>query len=271
MSCTGKPGLLRGKVLSEVTVGGLIPVTRSFIYYVPESLDPNKGVPLIISPHGFGMTAEDMFTLTGFREVADREGLVAIFPDGSPVAPWNVGTGASGIGANVNNILADDQGFFDAIIAFASADQCVDAKHMFVSGFSMGGYLSNEVDCLRSDIAGVGAHSAGSHDLSQCPGSIKPVILFHGDADLVIGYKDNGELARDRWVTRNGCTQVAEARPVKGGTCEYYRGCPAHAQVALCRFDGMAHLWAGGSGLHGDPSRESAADLAWSFWRQYAW
>jgi polyhydroxybutyrate depolymerase len=248
-------------------------VTRTFIYYAPPDLDPNEPAAIVISPHGFAMTSEQMYVMTGFKELADRERFVAIFPEGNAGSPWNVGAGVSGAGALVDNLLADDQSFIDAILVYAMADQCIDARHVFVSGFSMGGYFSNENGCVRSDIAGIGPHSGGSHDLSACTGSIKPVIIFHGDVDGLITYQENGVLTRDRWVARNGCRPEVDARPVKGGTCEDHRGCPPHGQVTLCHFDKMDHLWAGGTGdaVHGDPTRESAAALAWSFWRQHAW
>lgn len=268
-SCEGKPGILRGKVQASVSVGG---VTRTFIYYAPEGIHPNTPVPLVLSPHGFGMTAENEYTLTRFKELADVEGFVAIFPDGSAGAPWNVGAGVSGVGTLVNNPSSNDQGFVDAMIDYAKADQCIDEKHVFLSGFSMGGYFSNEVGCVRSDIAGIGPHSGGSHDLASCTGSIKPVILFHGARDPLITYKDNGLLARDRWVARNGCSNEADSMAVKGGHCDYHRGCPAHSQVVFCHFDQMVHAWAGGAGtINSDPTVESASALAWKFWREYAW
>jgi predicted esterase len=202
-SCSGKPGAHRGKVQASVDVGG---TKRTFIYYAPQGLDANKAVPLIISPHGFTMSGEDMYTMTGFKELADREGIVAIFPDGNAGSPWNVGQDVSGWGIAVANPSSNDQGFVDAMIEYAKADQCIDTKHMFLSGFSMGGYFSNEVGCLRDDMASVGPHSGGSHDLAQCKGSIKPVIIFHGIADWLIYYNDNAPITRDRWVKRNGCS-----------------------------------------------------------------
>jgi polyhydroxybutyrate depolymerase len=267
--CTAKPGKLQGKVRASVQVGGL---TRTFIYYAPAHLDPNRPVPVVLLFHGNTVSAEDMFTLTGFKEIADREGFLAIFPNGSGSKPWNVGLNVSGIGPQFNNTTADDQGFIDAILAFAEADQCLDKRHLFVSGLSMGAYLSNESGCLRSDLAGLGPHSGGSHDLSLCPGTRKPVILFHGEADLVVTYERNGVASRDRWVARNGCAEEVERRAVKGGTCDYNKRCPDHAQVALCHFDHMGHDWAGGKGTESvDASKESASELAWAFWKEYAW
>jgi poly(3-hydroxybutyrate) depolymerase len=267
-TCKGKPGALRGKIQASVEVDRAM---RTFVYYAPASLDANKPAPVVLLPHGYSMTGESAYTQSGFNEIADREKLVVIFPNGSGSHPWNAGPDISGFGSQFNNLAANDQGFIDAILEFAEADQCLDKRHIFIAGFSMGGYLSNETGCLRDDIAGLGPHSAGSHDLSQCPGTRKPVIIFHGGADYIIAYED-GVLTRDRWVARNGCRKDVDSRSVKGGTCDYNRGCPEHAQVALCHFDSMEHAWAGGRGiLFADPTRESASELAWAFWKEFAW
>jgi poly(3-hydroxybutyrate) depolymerase len=58
---------------------------------------------------------------------------------------------------------------------------------------------------------------------------------------------------------------------VRGGQCEYSKGCPADGQVVLCLFDGMDHGWAGGQGSFGFPEYESAAELGWKFFEDYAW
>lgn len=266
-SCTGKPGAKKGKVEAMVMAGGL---ARTFIYYAPPNLDPNKPAPLVISPHGFTMAGEDMFTLTGYKELADSEGFVAIFPDGGGVTPWNVGEGINGVGVAVG-ATHDDQSFVDALIKYVEDDRCLDKEHIFVSGFSMGGYFSNEVACLRSDIAGVAPHSGGSHDLTNCKGSLKPVMILHGDLDWLIIY-DNGIETRDRWVKRNGCSMEADTVEVMMGKCEYYKNCKPGAQVAMCTFAGLGHAWAGGNPhLFSSQGYADSSKLAWEFWRKYAW
>lgn len=266
--CTGKPGKKRGRSNERVSTGFL--ESRTFVYYAPPGLDPNTPAPLVIVPHGFTMSGDEMYRMTGYQQLADRENFVAIFPDGGGIFPWNVGRGVNGWGGGV---AADhnDQAFVDEMIKFVEADQCLDRAHMFISGFSMGGYFSNEVGCLRSDIAAIGPHSGGSHDLSRCPGKVKPAIIFHGDADWLI-YYPNGLETRDRWVKRNGCSTSFDKVKVKNGTCEYYKNCVPGGQVALCHFDGLGHAWAGGSGgLFGDPNYENAAELGWAFFKKYAW
>jgi polyhydroxybutyrate depolymerase len=283
-TCSGKPGAKRGKSNQTLMAGG---ARRSFIYYAPRGLDPNTPVPLLIVPHGTNMSGQGMFDITQYAAIADREKFVAIFPDGidgpGSFAPWNVGSGVCGLGAFVVG-AGNDQAFVDAMIAFAEQDQCIDSRHIFMTGFSMGGYFSHETACVSSKIAAIAPHSGGTHDLSRCPAKPKPAILFHFTSDSLIGY-ECGSAARDQLVKRNGCSASGpELVPVKGGKCEYYKGCSA-GQVALCSFDPPAsaddglpsgHGWSGGSKAGAESfgaisTTESASELGWAFFKKHAW
>lgn len=271
LACTGKTGKLRGKSSQSVTAAG---VSRTFVQYVPEDLQPNEPAPIVIIPHGWTMSGEQMYSITQYHTIADREGFVVLYPDGQPlsIGPWNVGEEACPSNLMLLPTAAgDDQAFVDAMVDFVEAEQCVDRHHIFMTGFSMGGYFSNETGCLRSEIAAIGPHSGGSHELTACASRRKPVILFHGAADGLIP-ATCGEEARDRWAALNGCGQTTENRQVKNGHCEYSQGCPADGQVVLCLFDGMDHGWAGGAeGAYSFPDYESASELGWSFFKTYAW
>ena len=277
-TCTGKAGAKRGKSTESVMAGGQ---KRSFVYYAPQTLKANAPVPLVIVPHGYTQSGAEMFAITKYPELADREGFVVMFPDGAPgsVGPWDVGSGVCGNGSFVPG-SGDDQELIDRMIAFADADQCIDHDHIFMTGWSMGGYLSNHSGCLRDDLRAIGPHSGGTHDLRACKGKKKPVILFHFDPDGLIDY-DCGVKARDAWIERNGCQATApEVKQVKGGKCEYYKGC-REAQVAFCTFqipdnhlaDFLAgHAWSGGTvHAYSIAETESAAELGWSFFKTYAW
>jgi poly(3-hydroxybutyrate) depolymerase len=285
MACTGKPGKLRGKSSQMLTIGG---TARSFVYYAPQSLDANKAVPLVIVPHGFLLSGEAMVEITRYTDLADKEGFAVAFPDGQDTT-WNFG--GSDCGSSILGVLpesaADDQAFMDGIIKFTEADQCVDHAHMFMTGFSMGGYFTNQNGCLRDDLAAVAPHSGGSHDLSTCAVKHKPIMIMHFNPDGLIPYMC-GQQARDRWVKQNGCEMASpEVRMVKGGKCEYYKGCMPKGQVAFCTFDvpkeAMSdtfpgHAWSGGSkdGTHNGaefaiPQTESATTLGWNFFKEFAW
>lgn len=269
-SCTSKRGGLRGKSSQSLTAGGL---PRTFVHYAPATLQPNQPAPVVIVAHGWLQSGQAMYDLAQYQEVADREGFVLMYPDGEPasVGPWNVGEGACPSTLLVlPTATGDDQAFLDAMIDFAESDQCIDRQHVFVTGFSMGGYFTNETGCLRSNIAGIAPHSGGSHELTACPVARKPVILFHGDKDGLIPVAC-GKEARDRWASHNGCRSEVERVDVTGGHCEYSKACPLGGQVALCLFDGMAHGWAGGQGNYGFLEYESASELGWAFFKKYAW
>jgi polyhydroxybutyrate depolymerase len=282
MACSGKPGALRGRSDQTLMADG---VARTFVHYAPSTLDKDKPAPIVIVPHGYTMSGQQMFDITQYSALADKEGFVAVFPDGiGAPGPWNVGEGVCGAGAFVT-ATTDDQAFVTALIDFVEKDQCVDRAHVYMTGFSMGGYFSNETGCQRSEIRAVGPHSGGTHDLGACPQMRKPVIIFHFADDALIEY-GCGTDARDKWVARNGCMMAApEIVQVEGGSCEYYKGCPADGQVALCTFQVPAagggesivgHAWSGGS-QSGEgagfaiPATASATELGWAFFKKYAW
>jgi polyhydroxybutyrate depolymerase len=269
-ACNAKPGALRGKSAQSLRVGQL---ERSFIYYAPERLDPNEAVPLLIVAHGFSVSSDELFAITRFDALAEREGLVLVFPNGQAAAPWNVGQGTCGSRfGSIPNGPGDDQAFLDAILDFVELDRALDREHVFVTGFASGGYFANETGCARPDVRAISSHSGGSHALDDCVSQRKPAVLFHGLRDDVVPV-ECGIQTRQRWAERNGCSAEQDVREVLGGRCEYSRGCLPEGQVALCLFDQLGAGWAGGEGQAGISSTDfaSAAELTWEFFRQYAW
>jgi poly(3-hydroxybutyrate) depolymerase len=173
------------------------------------------------------MSGQDMCNITQYATLAESEGIALVFPDGegggsSLTSPWNVansGQTVSGNGAFVN-ATGDDFGFMDEMKTTVSQFQCLDAKHTFATGFSMGGYFSHHIGCYRSDIKAVGPASGGTiNNLSVCTTGHVPAIIFHGTADGLIspscddphapaagaatetGYTASATL----WAKKNGC------------------------------------------------------------------
>jgi len=76
------------------------------------------------------------------------------------------------------------------------------------------------------------------------------------------------------WAARNGCASTFTTTTVSDGECDYYEGCPADGQVAVCVLHGMGHCWAGGAadgGIFSCPAFASATQLQWAFYKMYAW
>jgi polyhydroxybutyrate depolymerase len=276
----------RGKTNRELTIDGK---KRTYIVYLPSGDDPQTPVPLVYVHHGYTMSGQNMFDLTEYAALADSEHIAVAFPDGqagptSTGAPWNVGTNVCPSYAGAPPVASgDDFELLDEMKADIAQDQCIDDKHIFVTGFSMGGYFSHHAGCMRDDIAAVAPHSGGTHPLDDCVTQKKPIIIFHGSADPVIpaGCNDPGATsvqnvvpAATAWATRNGCDLTTQTIAVENGTCRVYNNCPKGGQVELCTFTAMGHCWAGGptgAGIYNCPTYADATALEWQFFKQYAW
>lgn len=277
----------RGLTSRSLTAAGL---KRTYLVYLPSPLDASKPVPFVFVHHGLTMSGQAMFEITQFTALADTEGFGVAFPDGqsgpnSIDAPWNVGAGTcpGSLGATVS-APGDDFAFLDAMEADVSQDQCLDPAHVFVTGFSMGGFFAHQAACMRPDIRAVAPHSGGTHDLSSCVTGHKPIIIFHGDSDPIIpdGCDVPGATntpagftaSAAAWAARNGCAATFKTTTVAAGQCDYYDGCPADGQVAMCVLHGMGHCWAGGAadgGIFSCAAFASATELQWAFYKMYAW
>jgi polyhydroxybutyrate depolymerase len=259
---------------------------RTYLVYLPPSSGPETPLPLVFVHHGYTMSGSIMFEVTEYTALADAEGIAVVFPDGqggpdSAEAPWNVGTDVCPSSAGWTPIATgDDFAFLDAMTADVAADQCVDARHVFITGFSMGGYFSHHAGCMRPGVRGIAPHSGGAHDLAGCANARMPVIIFHGSADAVIPASCSDPSAPSisgftpaatAWAQHNGCALTTTSTAVAGGTCKRYTGCPADGQVELCTFNAMGHCWAGGPGVWGCPTYAEATRLEWQFWKQFAW
>jgi polyhydroxybutyrate depolymerase len=244
---------------------------RTFQFYIPESLNSSQKVPLVFVHHGFTMSGEDMKTLTSWTEIADEEGIVVVFPDGGGFAPWNVGEKTvCSAGEVVNDTTQDDFGFVENMIENIDQAVCVDRTKVFVTGFSMGGYFTNNIACHRPNLVrAVAPHSGGMEIDAECADP-RPVLIIHGIADPLIDYDECALLARDQWAEFNGCSTEVDTEEIKGGFCERNRDCPVDAQVEICSFEGMGHGWAGAdNALYGGGSEyEDAARLIWRFFQE---
>jgi polyhydroxybutyrate depolymerase len=298
----GTRSAMRGKTARTLMVDG---TSRSYVAYLPSSLDATKPIPFVFVFHGAEMNGQEMFDITQYSTFADSDGIAVAFLDGqytssisgaTTLDPWNVsddGALVCGTGDLANNGTAKvDFDFMDAVEADLSQDQCLDAKRVFATGFSMGGYFAHHVGCDRTDVRAIAPGSGGTiANLSACKTGHVPAIIFHGLADPLIqpGCDDPNSAAQSGympsavlWAQKNGCKTTYTKMDVPGtvsgkdGQCYVFDGCPSDGQVELCTFTGMQHCWAGG-GTSGDaqmyscPGYMSATKLEWDFFKAHAW
>jgi polyhydroxybutyrate depolymerase len=70
-----------GTRLFQVTVKG---VQRNYLAHIPASCRREKKWPVVVMFHGGGGTAGAAMRETGWNEKADKEGFLAVFPEGTP-------------------------------------------------------------------------------------------------------------------------------------------------------------------------------------------
>jgi polyhydroxybutyrate depolymerase len=151
----------------KLTVGKL---ERRFVIHVPPQYDGNKAVPIVLMLHGAGGNSENVQTQTGWDDKADEVGFLAVFGNAMPPFPnlpenlvtnpqfWNDGSGRGAIAKRD----VDDVGYIKAMLDYVKGKFNVDAKRIFVTGFSSGASMTWRVGAELSDevaaIAPVSGH-----------------------------------------------------------------------------------------------------------------
>lgn len=256
-------------------------LNRTFRLYVPNSYNPNEAAPLVINLHGYGSSSVEQEVYGDFRPVADTAGFLVVHPNGTPdnfnIMHWNT-FGTSNV---------DDVGFLSALIDTLSTVYNIDAKRVFSTGMSNGGFMSFSLACLLSDRIAAIASVTGSMTLAQLnncvPGRPVPVLQVHGTADGTVPYEGNPlfvpvQTVLDFWVGHNNCattpviTEVPDIDPNDGCTAEQYlypygdNGSVVEHYKVL----GGGHSWPGAPiNINVTNMDFSASEEIWRFFSQY--
>jgi polyhydroxybutyrate depolymerase len=245
-----------------------------------------------MSFHGFLSNPESHALITGWHGLAEREGVLVAYPEGTSFPQrWNAGTtwGAS----EVNDVR-----FFRDLIDDISTVAAVDGSRIYVNGFSNGGGMTVHIACEAAErVAAIGTVAAAVVDMQDCaPSRPVPVLAFHGTADPVVSY-EGGEMsglllpwgakltwaptyfvgAEDWvaiWAEGNGCDPVPEAIPPQGDVWGVrYTQCDQDADVILYTIEDGGHTWPGGwpIPLVGKTSTDiDATAEMWRFFQAYS-
>lgn len=250
--------LSSGREDGTISIGG---ASRSYIRYVPNGYTGDTPVPLLIDFHPLLSTSTYQYTNSGYRQKADEEGFVVVYPQGIDNA-WNIGPCCT------RERSVDDLGFALALVEKMKQEACIDPKRVYAAGYSMGGGMSHYLACNAADVFAAVAPAA--FDLiveSQMPCSpSRPisVTLSRGTADFIVPYAggpsspptpyplpqitfEGAVGSFERWAEIDGCT----GSPTDVGSgCQTYEQCSAGVEVTLCTKTGGGHVT-------GDP------DLGW--------
>jgi polyhydroxybutyrate depolymerase len=271
-----------GQTTRSVSYGGR---DRSYIVYVPASASRSGPVPVVLVFHGGTGTADSAIHMSGFSDVADRNGFVVVYPNGTgrlsddKLLTWNGGD-CCGY-AQQNNV--DDVGFARAIVTDLGLHLNVDVKRIYATGMSNGAILSQRLACEAAELFAAVAPVSGTLNFSPCrPSRPISVIEFHGTADQHIPYEGgygpqslvNVDFASVTasigfWTAFDGCGANPQTSSFQDVRHDTYTGCAGSTAVELYTVVGGGHAWPGGQGGWADSDRPtmtiSASDLIWAF------
>ncbi len=262
--------------------------TRSAIVHVPPSYSANRSTPLVLLLHGGGGNGAQAERAYGMNPIADREGFLVVYPNGTSGFGNFLTWDAANCCAYAYENHVDDVGFIRALIERLEHDYAVDPRRIFATGMSNGGMMTYRLGCQLSDkLAAIAPVSGSLNDTSCTPIAPLPIIVFHGTADQHVPYyggfgsaslyphEDRPvSYAVDFWVTRDGCstTPVSETSASGNIVKDAYGGGAAGSEVVLYTVVGGGHAWPGSSGsVTGDvPTQEiSASELMWAFFARH--
>lgn len=245
---------------------------RSYIVHVPQTAAGGRAHPVVLAFHGGGGEAAGFKGYAGLDAVADREGVLVVYPNGSGPLPrrlltWNAGE-CCGWAMNQG---VDDVGFATAVLDDLARRTPVDARRTYATGHSNGAMMAHRLGAERADRIVAIAPVAGASDLDRFAPS-RPVAVLHiHSVDDPRALYDGGlgppfpgtnvrsshrpvEEGLERWRRHNGCS--AQARIVEtrtgtapsGGTDQTatlltWEGCPPGGQVSHWKLTGVGHAW----------------------------
>jgi len=257
---TGAPGY--GSSARVIQSGG---ERRCYLLYLPEGLDLTRPSMLVVSLHGFSSRPEGQEYFARWQAIADREGFLLVYPQGTrfPLR-WNAS-------AEPGPGVADDVQFIRDLLQDLDRMFAIDPARIYINGMSNGGAMTHRLACEMADVfAAAGVVAGPIVDLpGGCtPARPMPIVGFHGTADPVVSY-GGGTLSSGAarrmfhreeglrmysaqewaagWGERNGCQALEEAAgPGPDIRTDAYSGCRDGGDVVLYTIEGGGHTWPGG-------------------------
>tara|TARA_B100001029_G_scaffold129106_1_gene108123 strand:+ start:2371 stop:3369 length:999 start_codon:yes stop_codon:yes gene_type:complete len=192
---------------------------RCWKLLIPESIDEDKAVPLVIDIHGYTQDMDKHSNLTGFAEIAQEEGFIVAYPNGYNNS-WNAGDICCG---DAHQVELDDLGFLLGLVDHLIETQPIDQDRIYVSGWSNGCGMTQMLAVKASDLfAAVGCMSFYLITTPSENYSPVPFMEVHGLLDDLIVYGNAGALyvfdQDDRWAEEGALQNLEDWRKMNNCT-----------------------------------------------------
>ena len=236
---------------------------RPYSKFVPSSYSRGTSVPLVVLLHGYGATGAIQESYMKFEAVAEQNGFILVYPDGTidPTGKqfWNATDACCNFFSEVN-----DDAYLLSILDEMESNYSIDTKRVYFVGHSNGGFMSYRMACKHPDrIAAIASLAGASFFKSTDCGAQNSVSVLqvHGTNDGTILYGGGQILSNSypsalasasQWATINQCTQNAIARSTKldlegsiagdETSITAWTNCQNSSEVELWTMENAAHV-----------------------------
>ena len=204
--------------------------SRTFLVRLPPRYAARGPLPVLIAFHGGGGNASGFKAYAELDAVADREGIVAVYPDGSGrlgrrLLTWNAGSCCG----YARDSGVDDVGFAVAVLRDLAGDLPLDGTRVYATGHSNGAMMAYRLAIEASERIAAIAPVAGMMVADRFPPARPvPVLHIHSVDDPRALYAGGVGPAFP------GTTITVTHRPVESQLARWvaHDGCPAEPTVA---------------------------------------
>jgi polyhydroxybutyrate depolymerase len=278
---------------------------RRYTVHVPPHYSGKTPRPVVVMLHGGGGTSKAAETETGWNVKADEASFLVVFPNAMPPDPtrpssfarnpqlWNDGSERFSAGQNT----VDDVAFINTMLDGLSNAFNVDARRVFITGFSNGASMAFRVGAELSRRVAAIAPVVGACWLEPLKlewpvpmcyitGTADPLNLIEGGIPkLLTGGGDRVRAkpkppVRDsilKWAKALGCPALPkDASETNGVRIETYGPGNGETEVIYITVAGLGHTWAGGKNLLPEflvgkrSNKINATDVIWNFFQKCA-
>ncbi len=269
-------------------------LSRTYYVHVPPDYDGSKALPLVLAFHGGGGKATMMHRVSKLTTTSDKHSFIVVYPEGVE-KHWSDQRAMRGFDR------AGDLGYVSALLHELERDYKIDAKRVYSTGISNGGFFSQDLAIAFPErfaaVASVAASVSVPVYKKVKPPQPVPILFMLGENDPIVPYKGgdiklglvrrgsvvSAEDSVNFWVQANNCTitnapvelPLAQPNDNTRVTKQTFTGATARNEVVLYSIQNGGHTWPSGWQYLGElfigkTSRSvSANEEIWSFFQRH--
>jgi polyhydroxybutyrate depolymerase len=230
--------------------------------------------------HGLGVSVGDQSNLSDYSRITDQDNVIIIHPEGVNNG-WNFGWCCT---------EEDDIGFLLKLIDRVIEERNIDENRIYLTGWSNGCYMSQEMASLASEIITAVACMAGYTDepipsdyspipIMEIHGLIDPLLLYGSSSTAsiqVVGTLEGDEGAIQNmyhWADANNCPGLIP--DIETANWDYsikkFTNCANDTEVVLFTMNYAQHnpYLNDYEGAEGNPTGIDASQIAWNFLKDF--